>query len=368
MNEPPHRAQEAHAAEAFWARRSQNTSVILLVATALVGWVLMPLWKPLTLGVVFAASTADLHRKLTKRLWGRSYLSAGLLTIAGLVLIVGPVVALGSIALRQAVAALEWIRTLAGTGRLRELMRPLPDALERLLRPQVERLPKLLRTLPDGTGEAGRWAAEQVQNVVTTASEVAFDLAMMTIAFFFVLADGERLVGWLKSVSPIGRSRTQELLSDFRVVARSLVGSNLITGIAQSAVATVGYFIVQAPQPVFFGLLTFLTSFMPTVGTAIVSLPLAGLLWLTGKGWGALFLVAWSLGVVGVIDNLLRPLLIRGDVNIHGAVIFFSLLGGIALFGLVGLVAGPMALSLFLAMLRFHARDVRHEVATAGGK
>jgi predicted PurR-regulated permease PerM len=116
---------------------------------------------------------------------------------------------------------------------------------------------------------------------------------------------------------------------------------------------------------VFFGLLTFLTSFMPTVGTSIVSLPLAGLLWLTGKTWGALFLVAWSLGVVGLIDNLLRPLLIRGDVHIHGAVIFFSLLGGIALFGLVGLVVGPMALSLFLAMLRFHARDVRHEVATA---
>lgn len=368
MHEPTGQPREPpDPTESFWARRSLNTSVILLASALLAAWVFLPLWQPLLLGVVFASALSEPHRRLSKRLWGRPYLGAAVMTVGGTLLIIGPLVALGSIAMQQAVAALDWIKHLVSSGQLSRALAPLPDALERMVRPQLERVPRMLTARDSASGEAGRWAIIQLQSAVATASEVAFGLGMMLITFFFVLGDGDRLVGWLKSVSPIGRSRTQELLTDFRVVSRSLVGSNVITGIVQAVVATTGYFIARAPQPIFFGLLTLLTSFIPTLGTAMVSVPLAGLLLLSGKTFGGLFLLAWATLAVGLIDNLLRPLLIRGDVDIHGAVIFFSFLGGIALFGLAGLVVGPMALSFFLTMLRFHARDVKHE-ALAGGK
>jgi predicted PurR-regulated permease PerM len=186
---------------------------------------------------------------------------------------------------------------------------------------------------------------------------------MMLIAFFFLLTDGNRFAHWLKTVSPLGRSRTQELFDEFRLVSRSLIGSNLITGAAQSLIATGGYLLAGAPEPLFFGMLTFLTSFIPSVGTAIVFVPLSALLMLVGKTGGGVFLLCWGVFLVSVVDNMLRPILLRADVPIHGALLFFSIIGGIMLFGLAGLVVGPMALSVFLTLLRFHARDLRQETA-----
>jgi predicted PurR-regulated permease PerM len=171
--------------------------------------------------------------------------------------------------------------------------------------------------------------------------------------------DGGRLVSWFMGVSPLGPARSKELLAECRTVARSVIGSNLLTGLAQAVVATTGYFIVQAPKPLFFGLATLMASFIPSVGTAIVSVPLALLLYLSDRPWAALFLALWGLVLVSLIDNLMRPWLIKGDVHIHGAIIFFSLVGGMLCFGFVGLVVGPLALALFLSLVRFHTRDAR---------
>jgi predicted PurR-regulated permease PerM len=90
-----------------------------------------------------------------------------------------------------------------------------------------------------------------------------------------------------------------------------------------------------------------------------VSLPLAALLLLMGHPWAALFLALWAVLLVSTVDNFVRPWLIKGDLDVHGALIFFSIIGGISVFGLVGVVVGPMALALTLTMLRFYRRDVR---------
>ena len=143
------------------------------------------------------------------------------------------------------------------------------------------------------------------------------------------------------------------VLTELRVVARSVLGANFITSAAQAAVATGGFFIARAPSPIFFGLLTLITSMIPSIGSALVTLPVAGLLLLTGHRWAALFLMVWGLFVVGLIDNLLRPVLIKGGAaNLHGALIFFSLIGAIAAFGAIGLFLGPLVLTFFLALAR----------------
>ena len=139
-------------------------------------------------------------------------------------------------------------------------------------------------------------------------------------------------------------------------MARSVLGANLITGAVQAVVATGGYFIARAPSPIFFGLLTLFASLIPSVGTALVTLPVAGLVLLLGHPWKALFLALWALVVVGLIDNILRPALIRGGVQLHGALIVFSLIGGAAAFGAVGLFLGPLVLTFFLTTFRFSQR------------
>ncbi len=337
------------------AQRTFTTTVALILSLLLTGWIFLPLWKPLLLGIVFAATVARFHEGLAARMWKRRYLSAGVFTAAAAVLILAPLTILGIVAVRQAIDAVAWAKKGLAT-QLHAMLGPLPDQIERLLIPL---LPKGPTTLGAGSAEAGWWAAVQMQGVASTLSALAFDLAIMMIAFFFVLADGRRLVSWLRGVSPLGQGRTQELVDEFRLVARSTVGSNLLTGLAQAVVATVGYYIAGTAHPLVFGLLTLFFSFIPSVGTSLVALPLAAFLLMMGRPEAALFLAVWALLVVGLVDNLLRPWLIKSDVHIHGAVVFFSMLGGIVLFGATGLIAGPLAVTFFLTMLRFHARD-RH--------
>lgn len=339
--------------------RTKVSNTLLVVAFLTLGWVAVPIWEPLLFAAIFAAALAGAESRLAEQLGGRRGLAATILTLAVIVLILAPLTFLGIVAVDGALDGIQWVTRTLRQGSLVEAIRPLPDGIEKLVARLVNNIPELNK-LPRATNiQAGRWAALQVQTALGAVSALAFELAMMLIALFFLLADGDRLAEWIRRVSPIGRSRTGELLAEFRVVARSLIGSNFITGGAQATVATFGYYVSGVPQPLTFGLVTLLTSFIPSVGTAIVALPLAGLLALMGKTWSALFLAAWSLVVVGLVDNILRPYLIKGDLQVHGAVIFFSIIGGLGIFGVAGLVVGPMALTLFLTMMRFYARDAR---------
>jgi predicted PurR-regulated permease PerM len=347
-NDPPMSPREAE--------RFGSTTILLVASLVLLAFIFGPIWKPLLLALVAATAIGKYHNKLAARLGNRRMLSALIFTFAATVLILAPLTVLAAEAVSQALDALEFVRKTLEKGGLRSLLRALPDTLERAIKPIVPRAESIPGATP---AAAGAWAAEQAQYLLGALSDFAFDLAMMMIAFFFLLVDGKSLVSWFLTVSPMGAARTKEFLDECRAVARSVIGSNFLTGMAQAATATIGYLIAQAPKPLFFGLATLLASFIPSVGTAIVALPLSALLYLSGHPLPALFLVLWSLIVVSVIDNLMRPWLIKSDVAIHGALIFFSLIGGMLLFGFVGLVVGPLALSIFTSLVRFHTRDIR---------
>lgn len=338
------------------------SNIFLVCALVLLALVAYPLWKPLLFAAILGSVLWPLQKRLRVKLWNRRYLGATLLTIGVVVLILTPLTIIGIIAIQQAIEAAGWVKG-AYKGDVNSLLRPLPDHIERGIKAFLERFPQVKAL--NAPAEAGKFVATHLQNLLSTVSTFAFDLAMMLIALFFLLSDGNHLVDWIKRVSPLGPSRTNELLKEFRVVARSVIGANLVTGLLQSVVATIGYLIASVPQPLFFGLLTLLTSFIPSVGTAIVSLPLAGLLLLMGHPWAALFLAIWSVVLVSSVDNLARPWLIKGDLDVHGALIFFSIIGGISVFGVVGIVVGPMTLVWFLTMVRFYRRDVREELAVA---
>jgi predicted PurR-regulated permease PerM len=123
--------------------------------------------------------------------------------------------------------------------------------------------------------------------------------------------------------------------------------------------AWLGFLITRVPSPFFFALVTFFFAFVPAIGAAVVCLFAALLLLVTGHPYLAALLAAWGLVVVGLVDNLVKPLLIRRGLEIHGAIVFFSLIGGLATFGAIGLLVGPLSVALFLAVLRIYHRDYR---------
>ena len=178
-------------------------------------------------------------------------------------------------------------------------------------------------------------AATAVTGFLSATSRVVLGAVLMLIAFYFLLIDGHRLVGWLERVTPLPPGRFRSFLSEFRGVSRAVVISTVGTGAVQAAAALVGYLIARVPNAIFFTLVTFFMSFIPSVGAGSVALVVSVVLFIQGRvGWG-IFMIAWGILVVGLIDNVVKPLLIKGGVEMHGAVVFFALLGGLAAFGAV---------------------------------
>lgn len=331
--------------------------VLLAASILLVSSIFLPLWRPLFLAAVIATATHGLYQRLARRLGGRRHLAATIMTIGVVVLLLVPFAVIGTVIVREAIQAFDFVQRAMREGGLDALAARLPDRLEGPARRLLAAIPVAPETLTGQAAGTGVQIARVLGDVVASIARTLFSAAMMLIAYFAMLTEGRRLLGWIEDVSPLRGRQTIELLAEFRTVSRSVLRSTVVTAAAQAAVATIGYVIAGVPNVVFFGFLTFFASFVPSVGTAVVALPIAAVLFLVGSTWQAIFLTAWSLAVVGLVDNLLKPLLIRGGMHLHGVVIFFSLLGGILVFGAIGLLVGPLAVTFFLAMIRFGYRD-----------
>jgi predicted PurR-regulated permease PerM len=111
------------------------------------------------------------------------------------------------------------------------------------------------------------------------------------------------------------------------------------------------------PHPLFFAAVTFFVAFIPALGAASVCVFAAGILYITGHPYLGLLLAIWGVVVVGLVDNVIKPILIKAGMEMRSAVVFFSLIGGLGAFGAIGLVIGPLVVALFLTLVRIYRRD-----------
>lgn len=336
-------------------------------ALALVAWVFLPLLGALLLAAALAALFWPLNIRLARKL-GRKRgrpLAAGLITFGVLVLLVGPLIGLSAYLVKETNEGLKFIAQTAKSEGLSGLLKRLPAPVQKTVTDLLTRFGGEDATSDEALGKAvqeqvsskGGAAAGMVGAAVSATGSLLFLSAMMIIAFYFLLEGGEQLVQWLDTVSPLGEGRTLLLLSAVHRVSSSVIKSELVTASAQAAVALVGYLIARVPNPVFFTAVTFVIAFIPAVGAGSVCLAAAGLLLLTGHPYMALFLAIWAVTAVALVDNLLKPFLIKDDTHLHGAIVFFALLGGLAAFGAIGLLIGPLAVALLLSVIRMYRHD-----------
>ena len=346
------------------AGRSRTSRYILiglvLLSLGLLALVVYPFASALLFAAVLAGAFHPWMERLTARWAGRRQTAAVVLSAAVALLLVLPVAALTISVGRQVVEGVGYVRETLRTGGLPALVAKVPTPL----RPTAEKA--LDRLLPEGQGEQQieELAAAQtsrataaVGGIIKTTSNILLQTALMLVAFFLLLVDGPKLVDWLGEVVPLKPGQTREILRDFRNTSVAVLVSSIATAGVQTVVAVIGYLLFGVPQPVFFAAVTFVVAFIPAVGATSVALLLALLLFMTGHPTQALLLALWGGILVGFSDNIVKPMLMRGRMEVHGGLIFFALLGGMATFGPVGLVAGPLILSFFLAVVRM----CRHE-------
>ncbi|WP_417880210.1 AI-2E family transporter [Vibrio sp.] len=195
--------------------------------------------------------------------------------------------------------------------------------------------------------------------ILGDATNFIMNFFLMLFVLFFLLRDQERLVDGMRHILPLSRSQEDRLLSEIEQVSKSAVLGSFLTAIAQGVVGGLAFWIVGLPG-LFLGTMIGAASFIPVVGTALVWIPAAAYLFLTGEITWAIFIVVWGVAVIGSIDNLLRPLLMQGSAGMDTLMIFFALLGGIQLFGLIGLIYGPLIFAITMVLFKMYEEEFKH--------
>lgn len=335
---------------------------LLVLSFIAIAFVFRPIAGALLIAVVLAVAIWPLQVRFAKKLRGRRGASAGILTAAVIVLCAVPVVAVSAFVVDEGSDGLEFVAETLRSEGVTGLIERLPTPARKIADELIEMLPRrqsarLDETVKQQVAQRTEEAAFAVGAVVAATGNMLFQLAMMTIALYFLLAQGDEAVAWIEQVSPLGAGRTRELLVELKKVSYALVMSMVVTSAAQALAAFIGYLIASVPHPVFFAALTFVIAFIPALGAAFVCLFAALLLFATGHNYAALFLALWGVLVVALVDNLIKPFLITTEIQLPGAVVFFALIGGLAAFGGVGLLIGPLVVALFAIAVRMYSRD-----------
>jgi predicted PurR-regulated permease PerM len=331
--------------------------VLLLVTAVLVAAVVLPVLKELLLAVVLASVLRPAHRWLTTRLRGRSGLSAGLITFGVILIVIGPLAMLVAVVVRDGADGVQFLLDTVHGPQIKDMVSWLPESARDTVLDTLAGLPKTFQEVMGEVGENSRSAAPALKGGVVATGSFLFHGTLMMIALFFLLTGGDEIITWLDEVSPLQRGQTRELITIAKKVSYSIVVASIATSAVQAAAALVGFYIARVPSPIFFASVTFIAAFIPAIGAAAVCLVAALLLYATGHPYMAIFLAIWGVIVVGLVDNVIKPLLIRRGMEIHGGVVFFALLGGIATFGAIGLIIGPLVVSMFLALIAMYHRD-----------
>ncbi|MFM2588898.1 AI-2E family transporter [Vibrio sp. TBV020] len=194
--------------------------------------------------------------------------------------------------------------------------------------------------------------------ILGDATNFLMDFFLMLFVLFFLLRDHDKIISALRHILPFSRSQEDKLLDEIEQVSKSAVMGSFLTAIAQGFAGGIGMWLAGFPG-LFWGTMMGFASFIPVVGTALIWIPAAIYLFLTGDTTWAIFLTVWSVAIVGSIDNLLRPLLMQGSgsAGMSTLIIFFSLLGGLHLFGLIGLIYGPLIFAITMVLFNIYEEE-----------
>ena len=314
---------------------------------------LVPFWAPLLLAAWGALIAWPLQQRLTRSL-RRAKLSAALLTALLMILILLPItVATLSLSGSAINLAHQIAESKTGADALKILSSGGAGSLD-LEQLTPEHALNALR-------QHGAAAFAAARKLFGAASVVVLGLVVFVAGFFTFLCEGKRTRDWLLERAPLPHADFHRLANVFVEMGRGLVVGVGLTALSQGAVATIGYWLTGVPQALVLGLITVFASLIPSVGSALVWVPVSAGLALAGRPGAALAMLLIGL-FVSVIDNLLRPIFARyAEVRMHALVLFVSMLGGIMLFGAWGLLLGPLLVrwaSEGLTMLREQRSEV----------
>ncbi|GIZ11260.1 AI-2E family transporter [Pseudomonas sp. NCCP-436] len=341
--------------------------LLLLLVTVAFFWILLPFYGAIFWAVVLAVLFNPLQDRLIRRTGGRGNLSALLtLTICLLVAIL-PVIFITSAVVAEGSALYQ--RLESGELNIGEYvtrfvaMLP-PSAQQQLENIGLHDLEGLQKKISSLAMTGSQLLATQVFAIGQGTFEFFVGFFVMLYLLFFLLRDGRPLIRSIRDTIPLEDSTKHRLQIKFTRVVRATVKGNLVVAVVQGALGGLIFWLLDIPSPLLWGVLMAFLSLLPAAGAGIVWAPVAAYLMLSGSLWQGLILTAFGVLVIGMVDNILRPILVGKDTRMPDYLILISTLGGLALLGLNGFVIGPLIAALFIAC--WNLLDPRPETRLPG--
>ena len=331
-----------------------RTFLVMLVAvSAAFVWILWPLFGAVFWAVVLAILFAPSQRRLAASMRGRHNLAAIVTLAICLVGVLLPMALVMSSLLREAsqVYADVQAKRIDVGAFFQQLYAALPSWVLGLLdRLGLGNVDDVQDKLSSGIGQASKIVATQAMSIGQNTFDFFVSLAVMLYVLFFLLRDGPSLKRRVLRAIPLDAQHKDRLFRTFATVIRATVKGNVVVAIVQGALGGLILWILGIQGPFLWGVVMAVLSLLPAVGAALVWAPIAVYLLLAGAMWKGITLIAFGVLVIGLVDNVLRPILVGKDTRMPDYLVLVSTLGGLSLFGLNGFVIGPVIAAMFLAV------------------
>lgn len=347
--------------------RQQIFSVVFFSLLVLLLYQIGLMFKPFIFSALWACLLAHwafpLHLRLTTWFGGKAAFSAALLTVGALGVVIVPLIIMGIMLVREAGAAEQEIRSWILSGGLQKL----PDQLAGI--PFVGNWVKsavasagsptlsLEQSLVSGAKELSQFLIGGMGGLLKNTFALVTNFFIMLLVLFFLFTDGRQWLAVLYDLIPMEESHKSQILTRLDQTIRAVVKGMLVTAIVQGLLAGMAYVALDVPFPMALTALTIVLAPIPFGGTGLVWGPVTLYLFWMGATGKALAMLLWGILVVSMVDQFLRPWLIGQDVQIPVLPLVLSVLGGLALYGLLGLFVGPILVSLLMTAVQIYREE-----------
>jgi predicted PurR-regulated permease PerM len=322
---------------------------LLLATLVFTFFIFQPFWIVIILGIAFSVVFYPVYEWFNRRKLPH-WLSSLLTVIIFTIILLGPVLGIGAIVFNQSQDAYFYLVTGGNSGTF-------IDSVETAVN----------KILPDNVNfDASQkisdfvfFITNNIAKIFSSTLSAFFSFTLMLLAMFYFFKDGHEWKKTLIKLSPLRDEDDTKIIRKLTNAINGVVKGYLLIGLLQGTLMGVGLWIVGIPNPALWGVVAAVASLIPMVGTGFVSVPAIIYLLATGETGTAIALLAWSVTLVGTIDNMLNPYLIGGKINLPPLLVLISVLGGISLLGPVGILVGPLTLSLLYTLISIYKNEFK---------
>ncbi len=322
----------------------------LLLATLVFTFMIFrPFWIVLILGISFAIVLHPLYLWFTNKKFPEWL--ASLITVFLFILVLcGPLLGIGSIVFNQSQNV---YRVVVSEGSAQPFLKTIETKVNNFL-PDVANF-----DINQRTSDLISYISKNIASIFSSTVSAFFSFLLMLLIIFYFLKDGTK---WKKAIillSPLGDKDDEKIISRLEFAVNAVIKGYLFVALIQGVLMWAGLWLFNIPNPALWGVVAAVSSLLPTIGTALVSVPAIIFLFATGNTASAIGLLIWAVAIVGLVDNFLSPLIVGKKINMPSLMILFSVLGGISLLGPVGILIGPLTVSLLYTLISIYRNEFK---------